>query len=173
MPFGAQGDHPDIPKEPSGSVMIYPNPAKDVEALNYPYSELFRDFAAAVCRPNSSLVTYGYGFGDDHVNRVIKDMLTIPSTHLVIISWDKTNPKKAAEPANSSRERIMRFCRSVGKEAQISLLLGSHFGELEALVQNYLPKSAIDQITIRKVKLVEQRGEAYKKQIGDDSEQAD
>ena len=44
--------------------MIYPNPAKDVETLAYPYAELFRDFAAAICRPNSVLVTFGYGFGD-------------------------------------------------------------------------------------------------------------
>jgi hypothetical protein len=174
VPFGAAAGHPDIPKEPSGSVMIYPNPAKDIETLDYPYAELFRDFAAAVCRPNSSLVIYGYGFGDDHVNRVIKDMLTIPSTHLVIIAWDQTNPDKEDEPANASRQRIIRFCYEVGKRAQISLLLGSHFGDLETLVQNYLPKPAIDQITIRKTKLEEQRGEGYKKTTGGgDDEQAD
>lgn len=174
VPFGAGADHPDIPLEPSGSVMIYPNPAKDVETLDYPYSELFRDFAAAVCRPNSSLVTYGYGFGDDHVNRVIKDMLTIPSTHLVIISWDKTNPSKEDDPANASRQRIINFCQKVGKRAQISLSLGSHFGDLETLVENYLPKPAIDPISIRETKLKEQRGEEYKKATsGGDDEQAD
>lgn len=48
---------------------------------------MFRDFAAAICRPNAVLVTYGYGFGDSHINRVIADMLTIPSTHLVTISY--------------------------------------------------------------------------------------
>lgn len=58
--------------------MIYPNAAKDRETADYPYVELFRDLAVAVCRPNSTLVTYGYGFGDEHVNRVIRDMLTIP-----------------------------------------------------------------------------------------------
>jgi len=174
IPFGAPVDHPDIPKEPAGSVMIYPNPAKDVETLNYPYAELFRDFASAVCRPNSSLVVYGYGFGDDHVNRVIKDMLTIPSTHLVIIAWDQTDPNNEDTPANASRHRIIKFCKEVGKRAQVSLLLGSHFGDLETLVQNYLPKPAIDQITIRKTKLEEQRGEGYKKAIeGGDDEQAD
>lgn len=68
--------------------MIYPNPDKDRETAEYPYVELFRDFAAAICRPNNTLVTYGYGFGDEHINRVIKDMLTIPSTHLVIISYN-------------------------------------------------------------------------------------
>ncbi|OPY59867.1 MAG: hypothetical protein A4E57_04643 [Syntrophorhabdaceae bacterium PtaU1.Bin034] len=163
VPFGAANNHPDIPAEPSGSAMIYPNPAKDIETLDYPYSELFRDFASAVCRPNSSLVTYGYGFGDDHVNRVIRHMLTIPSTHLVIIAWDRTKPANPDHPANSSRHRIIKFCRDVGKQAQISLLLGSHFGDLQTLVQTYLPKPAIDQITIRKTKLEEQRGEGYKK----------
>jgi len=174
VPFGAPLDHPDIPKEPAGSVMIYPNPAKDVETLDYPYSELFRDFASAVCRPNSSLVVYGYGFGDDHVNRVIKDMLTIPSTHLVIIAWDQTDPDNDDAPANASRQRIVNFCQKVGKRAQISLLLGSHFGDLETLVQSYLPKPAIDPISSRVTKLKELRGEEYKKATGgDDDEQAD
>jgi len=154
--------------------MIYPNPAKDVETLEYPYSELFRDFAAAVCRPNCSLVTYGYGFGDDHVNRIIKDMLTIPSTHLVIIAWDQTNPNNEADEVNASRKRIIRFCEAVGKRAQISLLLGSHFGDLATLVQHYLPKPAIDSISIRETKIKELRGDLDRRpKDGGDNEQAD
>jgi hypothetical protein len=173
FPFGASSSHPGIPEKPSDSVMIYPNPAKDVETLDYPYAELFRDFAAAICRPNSSLVTYGYGFGDDHVNRVLKDMLTIPSTHLVIIAWDKTKPEAEEDKANACRKRINRFCADIGKCSQISLLLGSHFGDLPTLVGNYLPKPAIDQITFRKAKLEEQRGEGYKRATsGGDNEQA-
>jgi hypothetical protein len=46
IPFGASGDHTDVPKQPIDTVMIYPNPAKDVETTQYPYAELFRDFAA-------------------------------------------------------------------------------------------------------------------------------
>lgn len=171
LPFGADSDNPNIPKNTSDSVMIYPNPAKDVETLDYPYAELFRDFASTICRPNSSLVTYGYGFGDDHVNRIIKDMLTIPSTHLVIIAWDDTNPYNEINPANAIRQRIIRFCEKVGKPSQISLLLGKHFGDLETLVRNYLPKPAIDQITIRKTKIEEQRGEGYKYLLGDSEDE--
>jgi hypothetical protein len=171
LPFGAPAGHPGLPAQPADSVMVYPNPAKDVETLEYPYAELFRDFAASVCRPNSSLVTYGYGFGDDHVNRVIKDMLTIPSTHLVIIAWDTTRPGAQDDQGSASRQRIIRFCREVGKRAQVSLLLGSHFGALETLVANYLPKPAIDQISIRKTKLLEQRGEAYMQGRGGSSDE--
>lgn len=90
--------------------MIYPNPAKDVETTQYPYAELFRDFAAATCRPNAVVVTYGYGFGDDHINRVLLDMLTIPSTHLVVFAY-------------SADERLKGFLART-REAQISLLVG-------------------------------------------------
>jgi hypothetical protein len=87
LPFGAIDTHPDIPSEATEHVVVYPNSAKDVETAYYPYSELFRDFSTAICKPNSSIVTYGYGFGDSHINRIIADMFTIPSTHLVIIAF--------------------------------------------------------------------------------------
>ena len=101
LPLGADQEHPMFPEEPSSTAVIYPNPAKDVETLAYPYSELFRDFAAAVCRPNNVLVTFGYGFGDSHINRVIADMLTIPSTHLVVISRDPLTTLDSFRRANS------------------------------------------------------------------------
>lgn len=145
IPFGAQKGHSDLPESVAESVMIYPNSAKDIETSDYPYSEMFRDFAAAVCRPNSALVTYGYGFGDDHINRVIRDMLTISSTHLVIISFD--------DPIGL----IQRFCDVIGHDAQISMLMGNHFGNLADLARYYLPKPAIDLITWRRADLLRRR----------------
>jgi len=143
IPFGAPADHTDIPKNPVATVMIYPNPTKDVETTQYPYAELFRDFAAAVCRPNAVVVTYGFGFGDDHVNRVLLDMLTIPSTHLVIISY-------------SADERLRAFCEKTN-DAQVSLLVGPHFADLGSLTENYLPKPALDYITGRMAELMKRR----------------
>lgn len=145
--FGANPTHPELPKLPLETVMIYPNPAKDLETSEYPYAELFRDFSASLCRPNSVLVCYGYGFGDDHINRVIKDMLTIPSTHLVIISYSDTNG------------RLAQFASHVGRSAQISLLVGSHFGDISTLVAHYLPKPAIDLISYRRAELLKNRGQ--------------
>lgn len=144
IPFGSPASHPAL-QEAAGTIMIYPNAAKDRETAEYPYVDLFRDFAAAVCRPNSALVTYGYGFGDDHINRVLGDMLTIPSTHLVIISY------------SDEEGRVSGFCRAVGRKAQISLLIGPHFGSLPTLVEHYLPKPAIDRITMRQTELLRHR----------------
>jgi hypothetical protein len=72
-------------------------------------------------------------------------MLTIPSTHLVIISFDTADG------------RIEKFVDNCNK-SQLTLLIGSHFGNLRDLSENYLPKSAIDRITDRKQKILEKRG---------------
>ncbi len=148
LPFGAPDNHPGIPTDARERLLIYPNPAKDVETLEYPYAELFRDFAAAACRPNSVLVTYGYGFGDDHINRVLRDMLSVPSTHLVVLSYD------------DAQDRLRRFYATTGREEQITLLVGSHFGHLPTLVDAYLPQPAIDQTTWRMAELLSRRGDS-------------
>jgi hypothetical protein len=128
------------------SLLVYPNPAKDIETSEYPYSELFRDFASAIVRPNSVLVTYGYGFGDDHINRVVADMLTVPSTHLLILAY--------GDPEG----RIQRFIDRCGRPTQISYLMGPHLADLENLVHFYLPKPSIDRITAQQVDLLRRRG---------------
>jgi len=145
LPFGAPADHPAVDADPGSALLIYPNPAKDVETLEYPYADLFRDFAAGICQPNAVLFTYGYGFGDDHINRVIADMLTIPSTHLAIMSYDDASG------------RIEAFCRRTGRDEQMTLLIGPHFGDLETLVDSYLPKPAIDRTTWKMVDLLSRR----------------
>lgn len=150
VPFGADDispylNTPGLGKANPMQLMIYPNSAKDRETSVYPYVELFRDFAAAVCRPNSTVVSYGYSFGDEHINRVIEDMLTIPSTHLVIISH--------SDPLG----RIMKTYEKLSRPDQITLLIGSHFGDFQTLVDNYLPKSAIDRTTIRMADLLKSR----------------
>ena len=155
LPFGAKSidpylNAPGLEGADSHKLMIYPNSAKDRETASYPYVDLFRDFAAAICRPNNTLISFGYSFGDEHINRVIEDMLTIPSTHLVVISH--------SDPLN----RIMPMYDRLGRYSQISLLIGNHLGDFQTLVDNYLPKPAIDQTTFRMAELLKSRGAVEK-----------
>lgn len=150
LPFGAKAitpylKAPGLDNANAMKLMIYPNSAKDRETAEYPYVELFRDFAASICRPNSTLVTYGYGFADEHINRVIHDMLTIPSTHLVIISY------------NDPIGRILRFYSESAHKDQMSILMGKNLGDITNLTNDYLPKSAIDRATIRMAELLQHR----------------
>ena len=150
LPFGAADvtpylSAPAFKYADAARLMIYPNAAKDRETAAYPYVELFRDFAAAICRPNSTVVCYGYSFGDDHINRVLEDMLTIPSAHLVVIAH--------GDPLG----RIMKTYERLGRHAQVTLLIGNHLGDLQTLVDHYLPKPAIDRTTFRMAELLKAR----------------
>lgn len=150
LPFGAENiahylSAPSLKGAEVLQLMIYPNAAKDRETASFPYVELFRDFAAATCRPNSTLVCYGYSFGDEHINRVIEDMLTIPSAHLVVISF------------NDPLGRIMQTFYRLGRRSQITLIIGSHLGDLKTLIDNYLPKPAIDRNMFRMAELLKSR----------------
>lgn len=139
--YGAANDK----DRPGSALIIYPNTVKDVETSQYPYADLFRDFATAICRPNSALVTYGYGFADTHINHAIQDMLIIPSTHLLVITYDDCSG------------RLPGFLERVGHEAQTSLLCGPHFGDFATLTDYYLPKPAIDPIRVREAALRDRR----------------
>jgi hypothetical protein len=72
-------------------------------------------------------------------------MLTIPSTHLVVISFD--------DPLG----RIMQTYEEIGRPSQISLMIGPALADLSTLTENYLPKAAIDKTTFRMSELLKQR----------------
>lgn len=57
--------------EESDNVIIYPTILKHRETAQTPYSELFRELSIQLQKPSSTLVTFGYGFGDDHINNII------------------------------------------------------------------------------------------------------
>ena len=72
-------------------------------------------------------------------------MLTIPSTHLVIISYDDVS------------RRIRDKYETWGRKSQISLLVGKDVADLGELVHHYLPKPAIDRATMRMAEILRQR----------------
>ena len=156
LPFGARDAEPylqasGVSGDDALRLMVYPNASKDRETAFYPYVELFRDFATAVCRPNNTLICYGYAFGDDHINRIIADMLTIPSTHLIVISY------------NDPLGKIAELADQLPTSAQLSLIIGNHLGDLKTLVDQYLPRPAVDYATIRMTELLEARWSAARK----------
>ena len=156
LPFGADDSHPEAvlqAHDDSDGLLIFPNPAKDVETTGYPYADLHRDFSASLCRPNTVAMTYGYGFGDEHLNRVIRDMLTLSSTHLVVVSFD--DPGADADKLG----RIGEFINSVGSPDQVTVLLGSHFGSLPVFASQYMPRSLSESLRRRESRIRVARGE--------------
>lgn len=106
-------------------LLIYPTPAKSGEALGMPYAELFRRFATALVRPQSVLFVIGYGFGDEHVNAIIRQALAVPSFTLVIV-----DPAPQSEFVQSLREQ---------DDQRVWIVEGSGLGTFDRFVSQVLP----------------------------------
>jgi len=120
--------------EPNGKqpLLIYPTPAKYGETLGLPYSELFRRFAAAIVRPQSVLFVIGYGFGDDHVNAIIRQALAVPSFTLVIV-----DPDPKSNFVNTLREQ---------RDRRVWVATGLQIGTLKGFVDLVLPDLRDEEI---------------------------
>lgn len=117
--------------------LIYPTPTKYGETLGMPYAELFRRFAAAVVRPQSTLFTVGYGFGDDHVNVIIRQALAVPSFTLVIV--DPCAP--AADPRGGFVAKLR-----ARPDRRAWILSGETLGKFSSFVEEVLPDLRDEEI---------------------------
>jgi hypothetical protein len=120
---------------PEEDVLIYPSPLKYGQTLGLPYSELFRRFGSTIAQPQSVLFTIGYGFGDEHVNALIRQALAIPSFSLVVI-----------DPAPASD--FVNHLKQLGDE-RIWLVGGWQLGTFEHFVDKLLPDLRDEEITAK------------------------
>ncbi|MEW6665281.1 MAG: SIR2 family protein [Thermodesulfobacteriota bacterium] len=112
-------------------VLIYPTPTKYGDILGMPYSELFRRFASQVVRPQSTLIVIGYGFGDTHVNAIIRQALAVPSFTLVIVD-------PAVAPAVAESEHFVARLRA-RKDRRVWIFSGMTVGTFAGFVRRVLP----------------------------------
>jgi hypothetical protein len=115
------------------NIMIYPTTAKKSFTLDFPYSELFRQFSASISQHQSVLVTYGYSFSDEHINDIIYQALTIPSFTLIIIDYNGTNEK---DPLNINKE--IKKLKDL-KDPRVIILQGEQLGNFSFFVEQLLP----------------------------------
>lgn len=73
----------ETPRDAAARVLIYPTPAKQNASFGSPYVDLIREFHGRIVRDQSVLFTLGYGFGDEHINNIIFQALTIPNFRLI------------------------------------------------------------------------------------------
>ncbi len=93
--------------EHAPSVGILPTANKFAQTLTMPYAHLFRSFQVRLGIPQTFLLVLGYGFGDDHVSRIIENALMNPSLVMLVIE---------PNPASPVIERIRRY-KDLGKRA--------------------------------------------------------
>lgn len=133
------------PPVEAARMMIYPTPAKQNSSLGSPYADLFREFQSRIVREQSVLITAGYAFGDEHLNNIIYQALTIPTFRLVIFASPDT-------PGEIAKLRALRDPRIwiIGGDGPEE---GSRAHYFDAIIEHFMPQRPSERIddAIRKV----------------------
>jgi hypothetical protein len=89
------------------AVGILPTANKFAQTLTMPFAHLFRAFQIRLSAPQTFLLVLGYGFGDDHVTRILEAALMNPSLVMLVVE---------PNPANTTIARVRRY-KELGKRA--------------------------------------------------------
>lgn len=87
-------------------LMVMPRAAKYMQTVGYVIGELFRRFSEFLARPQAALVLCGYGFGDEHINRLLRSALLNPTLQLVIYFPGFTGDTTAASLPEALRKLL-------------------------------------------------------------------
>jgi hypothetical protein len=109
------------------NLMIYPTTSKKSFTLDFPYSELFRQFSASISQSQSTLITFGYSFSDEHINDIIYQALTIPSFTLIIVDFAGTD-------GSSEIKKLKEL-----SDPRIIIIQGEQLGTFPFFVEKLLP----------------------------------
>ena len=74
------------PPNPGELAVIYPTPTKEVDVVGHPYADLLREFGMSLAAPECALLVIGYGFADEHINRLIYQALSFNSTLQILVA---------------------------------------------------------------------------------------
>ena len=114
--------------KPDLGYRVLPRAAKYLQTIGYVLGELFRRFAEFLARPQAALIIAGYGFGDEHINRLIRSALLNPTLQVVIYLPEFTgDPTSAALPPTVRRLLALQNPRLTivggGSDAYLSKLV--------------------------------------------------
>jgi hypothetical protein len=111
--------------------LIYPTQHKEAEALGYPYADMLRSLSDSLLDGDVVLLVIGYGFRDDHINRLLDHALAT-NVALQAVVVDPTgfgvrngvgfdfNASRAAEYVRRNDARIVGFAGEVAKFEQFA-----------------------------------------------------
>ena len=130
-----------IQEKPHGTTMgILPTSNKLSQTQFTPYSHLFRIFQNHLQQPQTFLLVAGYGFGDEHVNRILDDaMLSNPSLLMLIVDpLPNEKISNRIKTYNVVGERAFLFTLTE-EERELRSILGQPSAFLDEFASDILP----------------------------------
>lgn len=124
--YNDENSNKDLKNSKIGDMIIYPTSYKKGYTLDFPYSELFRQFASVITQPQSVLFCIGYSFFDEHINDIIYEALSIPSFTLIIVDLNGTK--------NENIKKLMEL-----NDPRIIILEGGYLGDFKVFADEIMP----------------------------------
>ena len=126
------------PTNEENPVLIYPTPVKQNAIFGSPYTDLLREFQRQIVHEQSVLFTIGYSFGDEHINNIIFQALTIPNFRLIAFLPPDAEgvPKKLRELEDPRIWLIGGEGHAVGRRAEY----------FDTFVEKFMPEAPGDKI---------------------------
>lgn len=115
---------------------VLPRAAKYLQTIGYVLGEMFRRFAEFLARPQAALLVAGYGFGDEHINRLIRSALLNPTLQVVIYL-----PEFMGDPNDASLAPTVRRLLAL-QNPRLTIVGGGPQAHLSTLVEQ-LPNPVI------------------------------
>jgi hypothetical protein len=125
-------------------LMVMPRAAKYMQTVGYMLGELFRRFSEFLSRPQAALVVCGYGFGDEHINRLLRSGLLNPTLQLVIYF-----PEFNGDPTDSTLPDSLRKLLSL-RNPRVTIVGGGADAHLDKLAAQ-LPDPLLYDEDMRKL----------------------
>lgn len=118
---------------------VYPSAAKYLQTVGFLFGELFRRFTEFLARPQSCLITSGYSFSDEHLNRILVSALQNPTLQLVVYI-----PSAKCDGQDLDLGNCSEWVRRVAalESPQVTIVGGSSDAYFSSLVK-HLPDPAI------------------------------
>ena len=125
-------------------LMVMPRAAKYMQTVGFVLGELFRRFSEYLSRPQASLLVCGYGFGDEHINRLLRSALLNPTLQLVIYFPGFNGDVLAANLPESLRKLLSL------KNPRVTVVGGGDGAFLDQLAQ-HLPDPLLYDEDVRRL----------------------
>lgn len=139
--------------------LVFPSAAKYMQTVGFVHSELLRRFTDILSRSQACLITCGYSFSDEHINRIIATALQNPTLQLVIYLPEaiRDGDSLVVESCRPWVQRILKLA-----SPQVTVIGGGETAYFASLVQ-HLPDPAIFDEQAAKIRemLREYRRDGY------------
>lgn len=119
--------------------LVLPRAAKYLQTVGYVTGELLRRFAEFMARPQTALVINGYGFDDEHINRLIRSALLNPTLQVVIYL-----PEFAGDPTAERLPLTVRRLLAL-QNPRVTIVGGGSRAFLSALAADLPDPTIYDQ----------------------------